>query len=62
MYESSQGNWIGALQGSASLYPTAELTLKTLLIQEGIYLSHRLNREVSAAEVIENSQSVAMSL
>lgn len=62
MYESSQGNWIGALQGKAQLYPTAELTLKTLLIQEGIYLSHSLNREVSAAEVVEKSQAVALNL
>ena len=43
-----------------SLLPTAELALKTMLISEGIYLSSRLGREVTADEVREASVSTAV--
>jgi len=58
-YESPQHHWVAALQGRVELMPTAELALKTMLISEGIYLSHELGREVSAGEVREHSVSSA---
>jgi predicted dehydrogenase len=59
-YESAQHHWVAALQGRVELLPTAELALKTMLISEGIYLSHKLGREVSAEEVREQSVSTAV--
>ncbi len=61
-YDSSQHHWIAALQGRVDLLPTAEVALKTMLIQEGIYLSHNKGREVSVAEVEKESVSKAVSL
>ena len=61
-YASSQGNWVAALQGKAELLPTAELALDTLLIQEGIYLSAALGREVGVDEVKAQSQSTMLRL
>ncbi len=60
--EGSQQHWVAALQGRVPLLPTAELGLKTMLISEGIYLSTRLGREVTADEVRQNSKSTAIKL
>lgn len=60
-YDGSQAHWIAALQGRVPLLPTAELALNTMLISEGIYLSNKLERDVSAAEVAEMSVSTAIS-
>lgn len=57
MYSSSQGHWIAALLKKTELIPTAKLALDTLLIQEGIYLSAALGREVTAEEIEEMSVS-----
>ncbi|NBD28161.1 Gfo/Idh/MocA family protein [Paenibacillus glycinis] len=54
-YESSAKHWAAALQGRVKLLPTAEIALKTMLISEGMYLSARLDREVTAEEVAEQS-------
>lgn len=54
-YESSQHHWVAALQGRVPLLPTAEVALNTMLISEGIYLSDKLGREVTAEEVIQAS-------
>ena len=62
LYGNSQEHWIGALQGRVTLLPTAELALNTMLISEGIYLSEKLSREVTAEEVIEFSTSAAVSI
>ncbi|MEZ0324703.1 MAG: Gfo/Idh/MocA family protein [Fimbriimonas sp.] len=59
-YESSQAHWIAALQGKVELLPTAQIALNTMLISEGIYMSQREDREVSAAEVLEASASTAV--
>lgn len=59
-YDSSQHHWIAALQGRVDLLPTADIALRTMLISEGIYLSDRLGREVTADEVIEQSHSTAI--
>jgi predicted dehydrogenase len=61
-YDSSQHHWIAALQGRVDLLPTAQIALDTMLISEGIYLSDRLNREVTAEEVRKMSQSSVVSV
>jgi predicted dehydrogenase len=55
-YENSERHWIAALQGRVELLPSADATLNTMLISEGIYLSDKLGREVTAEEVIAQSQ------
>lgn len=60
VYDDPMHHWIAALQGRVELLPTAELGLNTMLISEGIYLSNRLDREVSADEVREQSVSSAV--
>jgi predicted dehydrogenase len=59
-YDSAQHHWIAALQGRVPLLPTAELALQTMLISEGIYLSDKLGREVTADEVLAQSKSTAV--
>jgi predicted dehydrogenase len=61
-YDSSAHHWVAALQGRVPLLPTADIALQTMLISEGIYLSGRLGREVSAEEVAAASRSTALSL
>ncbi len=62
VYDSPQHHWAAALQGRVELLPTAEIALNTMLISEGIYLSSRLGREVSADEVRELSESLAVAI
>ncbi len=59
-YDTPQQHWIAALQGRVDLLPTAQFALNTMLISEGIYLSDRLGREVTAEEVGEMSVSTAV--
>ena len=61
-YDSAQHHWVAALQGKVELLPTAELALNTMLISEGIYLSEKLGREVTAEEVRENSKSTSVAV
>ena len=61
IYDSPQHHWIAALQGRVELIPMDEIAL-TMLISEGIYLSDRLGREVTADEVRELSVSSAIAL
>lgn len=60
-YDFTQAHWVAALHERVPLLPCAALALNTMLISEGIYLSDRLGREVSAAEILEHSQSSAIS-
>lgn len=62
LYSDSQAHWIAALQGKVELLPTAEVALNTMLISEAIYLSDRLGREVTTAEVVEASVSTAVAI
>ncbi|NIA15354.1 MAG: Gfo/Idh/MocA family oxidoreductase [Nitrospiraceae bacterium] len=62
VYDSPQHHWVAALQGRVKLLPTAKLALNTMLISEGIYLSTKLGREVTADEVREASISSAIPL
>ena len=61
-YDSSQGHWLAALRGDVPLLPTMDIALNTMLVSEGIYLSERLDREVTAQEVREASVSTAMNV
>ena len=61
-YDGPQQHWIAAVEGRVPLMPTAPCALNTMLISEGIYLSDKLGREVSAEEVLENSVSTAKSI
>ncbi|MEC0093921.1 Gfo/Idh/MocA family protein [Paenibacillus macquariensis] len=61
-YDSSQDHWIAALQGRVPLLPTSQIALNTMLISEGMYLSDKLGREVTAAEVIALSHTTAVPL
>jgi predicted dehydrogenase len=58
----SQTHWISALRGEMPLIPSAELGLAMMLIAEGIYLSKKLGREVTADEIRKNSVSTAQSV
>ncbi len=60
VYESSQRHWISALQGRVKLLPTADVALSTMLICDGIYLSNKLGREVTAEEIKKYSKSTAL--
>ena len=51
MYDSSQIHWINALLGRCELIPTAKIALETSLLQEGIFLSSSLGKELTADEV-----------
>lgn len=59
-YDSPQHHWIRALQGKVELLPTAEIALNTMLIQQGIYLSEKLGREVTVEEIEDLSESTAL--
>ncbi|MBT3377456.1 MAG: Gfo/Idh/MocA family oxidoreductase [Lentisphaerae bacterium] len=59
-YDSSQKHWIGALLGKVPLLPCAEYALNTALISEGIFMSAKLGRELSADEIREKSVSTAI--
>ena len=61
-YDSPQHHWVAALQGRVKLIPTDYVALQTMLISEGIYLSEKLGREVTASEVEKNSKSTALKL
>lgn len=61
-YDSPQHHWIAALQERVPLIPTDRTALQTMLISEGIYLSDKLGREVTADEVEKNSKSTALKL
>ena len=53
---------IAGLQGRVELLPTADIALNCMLISEGIHLSSRLEREVTAEEVQAASVSTAVSI
>lgn len=59
-YDSPQHHWVAALQKQVKLIDTAALGLNMMKIAEGIYLSKRLGREVTAAEIENSSVSTAM--
>lgn len=58
----TQNYWIATLQGRVPPIPLAELALNTMLISEGIYLSHQLGREVTPQDVEAHSRSTALDI
>lgn len=59
-YDNSQQHWIHALLGKCELLPTAKIALETQRVQEGIYFSQKLGREVTADEIETLSESKAL--
>jgi predicted dehydrogenase len=59
-YDSSQRHWVGALLGRVPLLPTAEYGLNAALISEGIYLSSKAERELTADEIRNQSRSASI--
>ncbi len=59
-YDSPQHHWIAALLGRVPLIDTAGIALNTMRISEGIYLSQKLGREVTAAEIDKKAKSTAV--
>ncbi len=60
-YDGPQPHWVGALQGRVPLIDTAGIALTTMQISQGIYLSQKLGREVTSAE-IDETKSTAIKL
>ena len=61
-YDNSQQHWIHALLGKCELLPTAKIALETQRVQEGIYFSEMLGREVTAEEIETMSVSKALEI
>lgn len=61
-YTDSQTHWVAALQGLCPLLPTAGIALDTQLVQEGIYISSAMGREISADEIRETSKTSAIEI
>lgn len=59
-WDTPQANWVGSLLGECEGVDTASIALSTALITEGIYRSAKEGREISAREIIEQSQSTAI--
>ena len=60
MYQNSQAHWIGALRGECEQIDTPHIALQTMLVSEGIFLSHTLGREIMADEIPELCSSNAI--
>lgn len=61
-YDNSQQHWIHALLGKCDLLPTAKIALETQRLQEGIYFSSKLGREVTSDEIESLSESKALGI
>jgi len=59
-YDGPQQHWIAALQGRVPLIDTAGIALSTMKISEGIYISQKLGREVTSAQIEKGSKSTAI--
>jgi len=58
--DSSQKHWINVLLGRCEQIPTAKIALETSLLQEGIFLSSRLGKELTADEIKSLTKSTAI--
>jgi len=59
-YDSPQHHWVAALLGRVPLIDTAGIALATMKISEGIFLSQKLGREVTSAEIEKKAKSTAV--
>ena len=60
--DNSQHHWVHALLGRCELLNTAKIALETQRVQEGIYFSQKLGREVTADEIEALSVSKALEI
>ncbi|MCL2351992.1 MAG: Gfo/Idh/MocA family oxidoreductase [Firmicutes bacterium] len=60
--DGSMNHWLAALAGKTELYPTKDIALQTMLIQEGIYMSSERDGEITAEEVTAASKSKALNI
>lgn len=60
LYDGSQKHWIGVLRGQCPLLNTAEITLQTMLISEGIYRASEMGHDISAEQIVAESKSQAV--
>ena len=61
-FDGNQQHWIAVVQGKAKPLPSAEVGANMMFIAEGLFMSKRLGREVTAAEILKNSKSTALKL
>jgi len=59
-YDGPQPHWVAALQGRVPLIDTAGIALATMKISEGVFLSGKVGREVTDAEIDKESKSSAV--
>lgn len=59
-YENTQNHWVAVLRGEIEPIDTPHIALQTMLISEGIFLSHELGREICADEIESLSKSIAV--
>jgi hypothetical protein len=59
-YDGPQPHWVAALQGRVPLIDTAGIALATMKISEGVFLSGKVGRELSDAEIDKESKSSAV--
>ena len=59
-YDGPQHHWIAGLLGKCKLIDTAAIALATMKVSEGIYLSQKLGREVTSAEIEKKPKSTAL--
>ena len=59
-YDGPQHHWIAGLLGKCELIDTAAIALATMKVSEGIYLSQKLGREVTSAEIEKKPKSTAL--
>ncbi len=60
MLDGSVAHWVGVLRGDVEPIDTAAIALATMQVSEGIFLSDKLGREVTADEIENLSQSIAL--
>ena len=60
MMQGSQAHWVGILRGEVEPIDTVHVALQTMLVSEGIFLSHTLGREVTGDEIPALCKSNAM--
>jgi hypothetical protein len=61
-YDGPQPHWVAALQGRVPLIDTAGIALSTMKISEGVFLSSKLRRELTDADIEKESKSKAVQL
>ena len=59
-YDGPQQHWIAALLGRVPFIDTAAIALATMKISEGIYMSQKLGKEVTGADIEKKSKSTAL--